>query len=354
MVLNIRAPDSFLCLFETSIGYFEVLMTRKWSPNGVDRVYNLIRAGYYDDSRFYRVVNTWVVQFGVAGQPALAQALEHNTIENDPIDPNVHNDAGYLTFSAAYSASGNEAVNRTTELFINLENHRELDPLGFTPIGKVVSGFEEVVKKLYAGYGEMSDACDLHGFTPCNGPNTTDMYHKGNKWLDKPHNFPKLDHLISVSILEDDGSSSSKQSDSNTTFTVLWCSFLFIFLGFVYILKVEPWLRRKKFRLCCNRRSYDSLDAESQPVNNNNNNNNNNSTSSSSKSVKIKDEASTETLSKSTSEGKGKKKKSMARMESPNTNIDTETVSVSRLEEILKGNQKHKKLPTSDIELAEI
>jgi peptidyl-prolyl cis-trans isomerase A (cyclophilin A) len=195
------APPVFFARFETSKGPFQVRCNRTWSPHGVDRFFSLIASGYYNDTRFYRVVPTWVVQFGVSGDPLVAEAFRKLTAEDDSLTPALHNDAGWMSFSSAFDARSGLAVNRTTELFINLEDHRELDALGFTPICQVVSGFKGVVAALYSGYGEMSDACDLHGFRPCDGPNTTSVYGRGNAWLDMPAHFPLLDRLRTVAVV---------------------------------------------------------------------------------------------------------------------------------------------------------
>ena len=52
------------------------MLRRAWAPHGVDRAYNLARAGYFDDSRVYRVVDGFVAQFGLAGDPTIARRQE--------------------------------------------------------------------------------------------------------------------------------------------------------------------------------------------------------------------------------------------------------------------------------------
>ncbi len=212
------APDRFIASWNTSAGVFETTIHRAWSPHGVDRIYSLIRGRYYDDTRFYRVIDGWVAQFGVSGDPPAAASLRHARIPDDPIEPTVHNDAGFLTYSAAYNADASVATNRTTELFLNLADHRNLDPLGFTPVGEVTSGFCDVVLRgIYDGYGEMADTCDLHGFSPCIGPNETEVYDRGNRWLDR--RFPKLTKLHTVAVLcegtEGEGGTCSSSGGGN-------------------------------------------------------------------------------------------------------------------------------------------
>ena len=200
MVEKRTSPPSFISAWNTSVGVFEVTVHRAWSPEGADRLWDLILSGYYDDSRFYRVVRGWVAQFGVAGDSAVAASMRHAHIPDDPILKGVHNDAGFLTYSASYNSDNSRATNRTTELFINLDDHRELDALGFTPVGYVSRGFPTVVLGgIYDGYGEMSDTCELHGFNPCDGPTDPDVYSGGNAYLDS--HFPLLTRLQSVTIL---------------------------------------------------------------------------------------------------------------------------------------------------------
>lgn len=200
MVEERTSPPSFISAWNTSAGVFEVTVHRAWSPEGADRLWALILSGYYDDSRFYRVVRGWVAQFGVAGDSAVAASMRHAHIPDDPVVKGVHNDAGFLTYSAAYNSDNSRATNRTTELFINLDDHRELDALGFAPVGYVSRGFSTVVLGgVYDGYGEMRDACELHGFEPCDGPTDPDVYGGGNAYLDS--HFPLLTRLRSVAIL---------------------------------------------------------------------------------------------------------------------------------------------------------
>ena len=195
------APDSFVVAVNTSVGSFEVEATRSWAPHGVDRFYELCILGYYNDTRVYRMVDTWVAQFGVSGAPAVAAEWADRHIPDDPIQADVHNDEGYLTFSATYNEKTGVATNRTTELFFNLEDHREIDPLGFPPIGLVRGEGMAVVHRFFAGYGEMKDTCDLHGFSPCEGPNNTCVYDGGNACLD--HHFPNLTRIYSISVVEE-------------------------------------------------------------------------------------------------------------------------------------------------------
>ena len=107
-----------------------------------------------------------------------------------------------MAFSAAYEDGANShATNRTTELFINLADHLQLDALGFTPIARVVAGLNSTVRGFYSGYGEMRDACALHGFLPCDGPSEAEVLRRGNAYLDE--SFPLLTRVHTVRIEEE-------------------------------------------------------------------------------------------------------------------------------------------------------
>jgi peptidyl-prolyl cis-trans isomerase A (cyclophilin A) len=177
-----KAPATFIADMETSRGKIAIEFTRAWAPNGVDRFYNLARAGYYDDTRFYRVVSGFVAQFGVAADPAFANYWGWHTIKADPvIEHNVRGTLAYAQF---------KPTDRSTNVFINLRDSPNLDTLGFTPIGKVIEGME-VADSLFAEYGDL----------PISDPPLGDpkrMYRETNKYLDAK--YPKMDHIIRVTI----------------------------------------------------------------------------------------------------------------------------------------------------------
>ena len=201
-VAALVAPGCFVARFATSAGNFTIEAHRGWAPVGVDRLYSLLRASFYDDTRVYRMVEGWVAQFGYSGSPRRQHA---QSIIPDDQSTSLSNLRGMLAYSAAYEASMQHATNRTTELYVNLADHPQLDALGFTPIARVTSGMESVVDAFYSGYGEMMDACSLHGFLPCNGPVEARVLQEGNDYLDA--DFPLLTRIISaVVVLESSGS----------------------------------------------------------------------------------------------------------------------------------------------------
>jgi peptidyl-prolyl cis-trans isomerase A (cyclophilin A) len=180
-----RAPATVTADVETSRGTFTLELSRDWAPRGVDRFYNLARAGYYDDSRFYRVIAGFIAQFGIAGDPAIARAWGQRRLAADPVRE--HNVRGTISF-AQY-----KPTDRATNVFINLRDNPELDTLKFAPIGRVVSGMA-VVDSLYAYYGEFPAADEPLG-------NPKRLARESNKYLDEK--FPNLDHVIRVTVRAD-------------------------------------------------------------------------------------------------------------------------------------------------------
>ncbi len=178
-----RAPDVFKVRMETSKGSFVIETHRDWAPRGVDRFYNLVRAGFFDNSRFFRVRPGFIAQFGIPGDPAIAAAWKEQTIADDPVRES--NTRG----SIAYAMTGPDT--RTTQLYINLSDNSRLDKDGFAPIGKVVVGMD-VADQLYAGYGE-----DAGG--GMRGGKQGKIFEGGNAYLDRE--FPSLDKLIRATIV---------------------------------------------------------------------------------------------------------------------------------------------------------
>lgn len=179
-----RAPNRFRVKIETTAGNFVIEAHRDWSPHGADRFYELVRKGYYNDSRFFRVVPGRWVQFGISGDPQIAQEWRHRTIPDDPlIEPN---SAGFV----AFANTGPDT--RSTEVYINTgDNTRNDKENGFAPFGKVVEGMD-TVEKLYGGYGEHSGGGMRAGHQDA-------MFNGGNAYLDR--NFPRLDKLIRATVL---------------------------------------------------------------------------------------------------------------------------------------------------------
>jgi peptidyl-prolyl cis-trans isomerase A (cyclophilin A) len=181
--LNEKAPDVYKVKFDTSKGSFVVEVHRDWAPNGADRFYNLVKNGFYNDARFFRVISDFMVQFGINGNPNISKVWQDANIPDDQVKQS--NTRGMVTFATAGPDT------RTTQVFVNFGDNASLDGQGFSPFGKVISGID-VVDSLYAGYGE--------GSPKGHGPNQGIVQSLGNAYLEKA--FPKLDYIKTATIVK--------------------------------------------------------------------------------------------------------------------------------------------------------
>lgn len=176
------SPEVVRVRFETSRGPFVVEAQRSWSPAGADRLYYLVRNKFYDETRFFRVVPGFMVQFGISGDPRVSKAWSERFIRDEQV---LHgNERGTMTFAT----SGPDE--RSTQLFINYADNRRLDRQGFAPVGRVVEGMA-VVDSLFAGYGE--------GFPMGRGPDQSRIAEEGNEYLKRE--FPRLDYITTARIV---------------------------------------------------------------------------------------------------------------------------------------------------------
>jgi peptidyl-prolyl cis-trans isomerase A (cyclophilin A) len=178
-----RAPERFRVRFETSKGAFVVEVTRAWAPRGADRFYNLVQAGYYDDVVFFRVIEGFMVQFGINGDPQVTAAWRVARIPDDPVTQS--NRRGTVTFATSGPNS------RTTQVFVNFKDNAGLDGQGFAPFGRVVQGLP-VVDSLYSGYGE--------GAPRGMGPDQGRAQSEGNAYL--RGSFPGLDYVKTARVVK--------------------------------------------------------------------------------------------------------------------------------------------------------
>jgi peptidyl-prolyl cis-trans isomerase A (cyclophilin A) len=176
--LNAKAPATFNVKFDTTAGIFVVEVHRDWAPNGADRFYNLVKNGFYNNTRFFRVVPNFMVQWGINGDPNIQKHWEDANIKDDPVKQS--NTRGNITY--AQSSAPNS---RSTQLFINFKDNSFLDNQRFAPFGKVISGMD-VVDKINSTYGERPDQSVIQT--------------QGNAYLNK--NFPKLDYIKTATIEE--------------------------------------------------------------------------------------------------------------------------------------------------------
>jgi peptidyl-prolyl cis-trans isomerase A (cyclophilin A) len=173
--LKARAPETFRVRFATTKGDIVIDVTRSWAPRGADRFYNLVRAGFFTDCAFFRIVPRFVAQFGISPQPAVAKVWENARIFDDPVK--VSNKRGTIVFAT----SGPNT--RTTQLFINFSDNAALDSQGFAPFGEVSEGMQ-VVDSLNAEYGERPDQGHIQS--------------QGKAYLDRY--FPHLDRILKATI----------------------------------------------------------------------------------------------------------------------------------------------------------
>jgi peptidyl-prolyl cis-trans isomerase A (cyclophilin A) len=176
-----QAPASFKVKFDTSKGPFVVQVTRAWASQGADRFYNLVKSGFYDNVRFFRVISGFMVQFGISGDPAVMAGWRDAPIKDDPVVQS--NKRGFITFAMAGPNT------RTSQVFINFNDNARLDASGFAPFGQVVSGMD-VVDKLNPEYGE--------GAPSGRGPDQSRMQREGNAYLTKE--FQRLDFVKKATV----------------------------------------------------------------------------------------------------------------------------------------------------------
>ena len=173
--MSATAPENFKVKFTTSKGPVVVEIHKAWAPKGAQRFYELVRDKYYDGNRFFRIVPRFIVQFGMAADPAMTKKWDKN-IPDDPVTQT--NRPGSLTFATAGPNT------RTTQLFINLGSNQILDGQGFAPFGMVVEGMS-AVEALNKEYGE--------------GPDQDSIRQHGNAYLNEK--FPRLDYIKKAEVL---------------------------------------------------------------------------------------------------------------------------------------------------------
>jgi peptidyl-prolyl cis-trans isomerase A (cyclophilin A) len=177
------APPQYKVRLETTKGDFIIQVTRAWAPLGADRFYNLVKAGYFTDVAFFRVIEGFMAQFGIHGDPKLNGKWEPARIQDDPVKES--NVRGMISFATAGPGT------RTTQLFINFGDNSKLDTMGFSPFGKVIEGMP-VVDALYKDYGE--------GYPNGRGPSQGRIQSEGNPYLKSE--FPKLDYIKQATFVK--------------------------------------------------------------------------------------------------------------------------------------------------------
>ncbi|MGZ3411110.1 MAG: peptidylprolyl isomerase [Xanthobacteraceae bacterium] len=179
--LTEKAPATYKVRLDTSKGAVVIQVNRDWAPNGADRFYNLVKNGFYDNVRFFRVISGFMVQFGINGDPKVQSVWRTAAIKDDPVTQS--NKRGYITFATAGPNT------RTSQVFINFGDNAALDGQGFAPFGQIVTGMN-IVDQLYSGYGE--------GAPRGRGPDQGRMQQEGNAYLQR--DFGNLDFIKKATI----------------------------------------------------------------------------------------------------------------------------------------------------------
>jgi homoserine O-acetyltransferase len=181
---TVKAPEQFTVRLDTTKGVIVIECVRAWAPLGADRFYELVTTGYYDNAAIFRIrPKTWA-QFGIAGNPKVAQAWRTRTIPDDPFkQPNVR---GTIAFAWAVPNG------RTTQVFINLRDNRDThDKEPFVPFGRVTEGMD-VADALFDEYGESAGGGIRAG-------KQDPVFQGGNDYLKK--GFPKLDYIKTARVM---------------------------------------------------------------------------------------------------------------------------------------------------------
>ncbi len=190
-----QAPATYAVRIQTTEGPFVIDVTREWAPKGADRFYNLVKIGYFDDVAFFRVIEGFMAQAGIHGNPRVNRIWTNRTIQDDPVTQ--HNTRGMVTFATAGPNT------RANQFFVNYGDNQRLDGMGFAPFGRVRD--MTAVDALHSGYGE--------GAPRGRGPSQGDMSRMGNTYLRA--NFPELDYIESARIIEENGQPVSVDGDGS-------------------------------------------------------------------------------------------------------------------------------------------
>ncbi len=184
-LLKQKAPEEFIVKFSTTKGDFKIKSHRKWGPVAVDRFYQLVISGFYQDIAVFRVQPEYVVQFGISTHPELNKAWEFYSMEDEEVK------TSNTTGTVSYARGGPNT--RTTQLFINVNDNLKLDTLeysgmrGFPPFAEVIEGMDVV----HSFYGE-------YGFDPAEDQDS--IYSIGNSFL--RNKYPELDYILKAVLVE--------------------------------------------------------------------------------------------------------------------------------------------------------
>jgi len=179
----VSAPPLYRVRLDTSKGRIVIAVHTDWAPHGSERFYQLVTSGFYDDTRFFRVVKGQWAQVGINGDPAVSARWRGRTIADDP--PGQSNVRGRVAFAFK------DPNGRTTQIYISLRDNSAQDAQGFVPFGEVVEGMD-IADALNSEYGENAGGGIRAG-------HQAPLFDGGNAYLDRE--FPRLDRIIRARIV---------------------------------------------------------------------------------------------------------------------------------------------------------
>jgi len=172
---------TFNVSLSSGVSSFDVEVHDDWAPKGAKRFRELVATDFFQDVRFFRVVDGFMAQFGINGDPAVAAKWRDNSITDDS-NSGHSNEPGTISFATSGADS------RTTQMFINLVDNSRLDGMGFTPFATIKGDGMKVVEAINSEYGE--------GAPNGNGPDQGRIQTEGNKYLKA--DFPRLSFINTV------------------------------------------------------------------------------------------------------------------------------------------------------------
>jgi cyclophilin family peptidyl-prolyl cis-trans isomerase len=185
--VNLTAPPLYHVRLHTTQGDILIEVHRDWAPRGADRFYNLVKNGYYNDNKVWRIRAGYWAQFGINGDPNISTPWRNATMPDDPRTQS--NTRGTIAFAFALPNA------RTTQVFINLRDNSSThdhpqDGIPFAPFGKIIQGLD-VADKWYADYAETAGG-------GIRGGKQDILFQQGNPYWEK--SFPKLDTILKATI----------------------------------------------------------------------------------------------------------------------------------------------------------
>jgi len=202
-------------LNDSQSGSFVVEVNPSWAPLGAKRFLDLVDgvgpsgeyrpeisgSVFWKGGRFFRVMDNFMAQFGIAGTPDVSAAWRNAKIQDDPVVKS--NIRGYISFATSGKHS------RTSQFFINFTDNTYLDSEGFAPFARVIEDGMTVVDQIYKGYGEKPDQGLIQDV--------------GNTYL--MTSYPNLSYIKSVLRIESAQETEPNSAGYHTTFNRILFSF---------------------------------------------------------------------------------------------------------------------------------